>query len=150
MPDLSPSVQPDGIGEDDLRAAIDRLQRERVSVGDAYRSIHLGLGLILFDLGKGRVVLVMLATLAAMAAVAALTLNPVLVLIGLGILIVEGIVVEASIEDWVEDHNAAVDERIKAVLSQREAEDDWSSLKGEAVDVESVAAGGRPDASSAG
>ena len=133
MVDLEGSDPPEGMGEDELRAEIARLESERVSLGEAYRSIHRGPGLVLIRLGKGGVLLIIAGTLGLIATLTVLTESWLVGIAGVVLLLVESIAVEASIEGWVEDHNAGVDERVRSLLAQQTPDDDWSSLKVDAA-----------------
>ena len=103
------------------RQDLEHLVAERITAGEAYRSVHLGPGLVLFRLGKGWIVLVEVLILLAMA-VGIVALQSVLAAI-LGIigLIVMGVYTEAGLEDWVAAYNARVDEDIRHALG-RDAE----------------------------
>jgi hypothetical protein len=117
--------------EADLRADITEIQSRRVPVGEAYRSIHLGFGLILFEIGHGRVVWLQILILAAdVAMVLAARSNPdlavpaaVAVLASLFVLWLLSIYVEASLEDWLAEYNARLDGEIRRLLAP-EADDE--------------------------
>jgi hypothetical protein len=109
--------------ETDLRLAIGDIESRRVSVGDAYRSIHLGLGLILFQIGQARVLWTMIAILVAYIGLAWLTMSVLVVLAGLLVLGLTALYVEAKIEDWVADYNDRLDSEIRRLLADAADED---------------------------
>ena len=123
---MSDDVAPDE--EQELRGRIAEIERRRITVGDAYRSIHLGFGTVLFRIGKGWIVwLEVLATIdTGLAALAAATLTPMaLILCLLGLLAVAalGIATEVMIEDWVAEYNAGLDEELRLALRDAAGDD---------------------------
>ena len=84
-----------------------------VTVGEAYRSLHLGFGLVLMRIGKGWVVALELAICAAMIASVPLFANPIVIVAGVVALLGMSLWQETNLEDWVDEHNARVDAQIR-------------------------------------
>jgi hypothetical protein len=112
-------------GEADLRRQITEIQARRVAVGEAYRSIHLGIGLVLFQIGHARVVWLQTLILASDAVIAlASRANPdltalavVAVLASLVVLWLVSLFVEDHMEEWLAEYNARLDGEIRRLLS---------------------------------
>ncbi len=90
-------------------------EEERTTVGEAYRSVNLFLGLALFTIGKGWVWLMEAAIIAAMLASllvvsSAPAVTVVVVVIGVVALVAIGLIVQFSLEDWVNDYNDRLDQ----------------------------------------
>lgn len=102
--------------EMDIRRRIAELEAERVTLGDAYRSIHLGLGSILFTLGRANVLVVEVGILLASGALFLATRWVLLPLLGLVALVIWSLYIEFSIESWVEEHNKRIDDEIRLLL----------------------------------
>jgi hypothetical protein len=132
MGDVDRTDESGDLDEAGLRAAIKALEAERVSMRDAHWSWDRGIGSVLITLGKAWVLGVVLATVAVMAVAIALALSWVVVGIGLVALLIETLFIETSLEGWAQEHNATVDDRIKALLSQGAPQNDWTSLRGDA------------------
>jgi hypothetical protein len=100
------------------RQDLQDLVAERVTAGEAYRSLHLGLGLVLFRVGKGWVVLLeMLLLLIAVLGTLAIQ-SPLPALLAVIVLFIVGVYTEVSLEDWVDEYNARVDEEIRQALGR--------------------------------
>jgi hypothetical protein len=91
---------------------------EPITVGQAYRSVNLWFGLALFRIGKGWVWLLEAALLVVVIVGVAATAGSApgvaaaIGIVGVIALSVIGLIVQYSLEDWVNDYNAdRVDER---------------------------------------
>lgn len=104
--------------EGDLRLRVSEIEAKRVSAGEAYRSIHLGLGLVLFRIEQPKAAIAVILTLAATAAGVAITQSWIVGVAGLVPIAVIAIWIEASIENWVAEHNARVDDQVRELLHQ--------------------------------
>ena len=114
----------EGGSETGLRLAITDVESRRVSVGDAYRSIHLGFGLVLFQIGQARVVWLEIAILVAYVGLLVFTMSIVVALGGLLVLGLTAIYIEVHIEDWVAQHNERLDSEIRRLMANV-ADDDF-------------------------
>jgi hypothetical protein len=102
---------------------------EHVSVGEAYRSVDLWFGLALFKIGKGWVWLLEAALLAAIVACLPISgsapeLAAVVALVCLILAAAIGLIVQFRLEDWVNEHNDRLDDRLDAELRRRRVEGD--------------------------
>jgi hypothetical protein len=109
----------EGVDEEQaLRMRIAEIEANRVTVGEAYRSIHRGLGVVLFSMGKAYAPLTMVGILVADVALALVTRWFVVPLLGMAALFIWGLYIEFSIEDWVDENNARVDDEVRQVLKE--------------------------------
>ena len=113
------SQQDDQIFDDEgeLRRAVGEMESRRIAPGDAYRSIHLGFGLILFSIGQAWVVWLQVAILAAGIGLIAATQSIPVTIAWLLALAVVSIYIELHIEDWVKKHNDRVDAEIRQLMA---------------------------------
>jgi hypothetical protein len=100
---------------------------EPITVGEAYRSVHIGLGLALFRIGKGWVwILEALAIGIMLLGLLWVTIQPavtaIVEIVGLVVLAATALTVEFRLEDWVNDYNDERAEARKRAESRRRAE----------------------------
>ena len=112
--------------EAELRRAVTEMESRRVALGDAYRSIHLGFGLILFAIGRGWAFWLEVVVLAAGIGLIPATRSIPVAIAWLLALVVVSIYIELHIEQWVKEHNDRVDAEIRQRLATAAGDmDDW-------------------------
>ena len=105
--------------EADLRAEIGALERQRVSLVDAKVAFYQGprYHAVLVALGRAWVAWAFVAILVADVILTVATRSALVAFIGLGLILALAAYERYHIDDWVAEHNARIDDRIRAVLA---------------------------------
>jgi hypothetical protein len=111
--------------EADLRAEIAALERRRVSLIEAKVAFYQGprYHAILVALGRAWVSWALVAILAADVLITVMTRSLLVAVVGLGLMVAVTGYERYNIDAWVAEHNARIDDRIRALLAEAAADE---------------------------